>query len=97
LRLQFVDQNIAMTSCSLQALMSVKTRFAEKVLAHETVTCCGVVLVTTAAFLCLCTAFSQRKKVHESIEMKRCGQVVECVSFGDLEGSLANRTFDCCL
>jgi len=95
--LQFVDQNIAMTSCSLQALMGVKTSCAEKVLAHETVTCCGVVLVTTAAFLCLRAAISQRKNIHESIEMKRCRQVVECVSFGDLEGRLANRAFDCCL
>ena len=85
LDLQFVDKNIAMTSCDLQALVSLKTIFAEKILAHETVTSCVAVLVTSTAFLGLCAGIFESENIHQSVEMKRCGQVVERISFGYLE------------
>ena len=94
LRLQIFDQNIAMTSCGLQALMSIKTILAKKVLANKAVASCRVVFFTTTASLSLLAAISQSKEIHQSVEMKRCGKAAKRVSFRDLKASLTNWTFD---
>ena len=72
----------------------LKTSSAKKVLAHETVRGSGVVLITTATFRGLCAANVKGQNVHQSVEMIRCGQVLERVAFGDLKRCLTNRTFD---
>ena len=94
LRLQIIDQNTAMTSCDLQALMSIKTIFAKKVLANKAVGSCCVVFFTTAASLSLFAAISQSEEIHQSVKMKRCGKAVKSVSFRDLKANLTNWTFD---
>ena len=58
LRLQIFDQNIAMTSCGLQALMGIKTILAKKVLANKAVASGRVVFFTTAASLSLFAVIS---------------------------------------
>ena len=94
LHLQIIDQNIAMTSCGLQALMSVKTILAKKVLANKAIASCRVVFFTTVASLSLFAAISQSEEIHQSVEMKRCGKAAKRVSFRDLKASLTNWTFD---
>ena len=94
LRLQIIDQNTAMTSCGLQALMSVKTILAKKVLANKAIAGCRVVFFTTVASLSLFAAISQSEEIHQSVEMKRCGKVTKRVSVRDLKASLTNWTFD---
>ena len=94
LRLQIFDQNIAMTSCGFQALMSVKTILAKKVLANKAVASRRVVFFTTAASLRLVAAISQSEEIHQSVEMKRCGKATKRVSFRDLKASLTDWTFD---
>ena len=94
LRLQIIDQNTAMTSCGLQALMSVKTILAKKVLANKAVASRRVVFFTTAASLRLVAAISQSEEIHQSVEMKRCGKATKRVSFRDLKASLTDWTFD---
>ena len=94
LRLQIIDQNIAMTSCGLQALMSIKTILAKKVLANKAVASCRVVFFTTTTSLSLFAVISQSEEIYQSVEMKRCGKVAKRVSFRDLKGSLTNWTFD---
>ena len=94
LRLQIFDQNTAMTSCGLQALMSVKTILAKKVLANKAIASCRVVFFTTVACLSLFAAISQSEEIHQSVEMKRCGKAAKRVSFRDLKASLTNWTFD---
>ena len=91
LRLQIIDQNTAMTSCGLQALMSVKTILAKKVLANKAIAGCRVVVFTTVASL---RAISQSEEIYQSVEMKRCGKVTKRVSVRDLKASLTNWTFD---
>ena len=94
LRLQVFDQNIAMTSRGPQALMSIKTILAKKVLANKAVASCRVVFFTTTASLSLLAAISQSEEIHQSVEMKRCGKAAKRVSFGDLKASLTNWIFD---
>ena len=94
LRLQIIDQNIAMTSCDLQALMSIKTILAKKVLANKAVASCRVVFFTIAASLSLYVSIFQGEEIHQSAEMKRYGKAAKRVSFGDLNASLTNWTFD---
>ena len=94
LRLQIFDQNIAMTSCGFQALMSVKTILAKKVLANKAVASRRVVFFTTAASLRLVAAISQSEEIRQSVEMKRCGKATKRVSFRDLKASLTDWTFD---
>ena len=84
-----------MTSSGLQALMSFKTRSTEEYLADETVRGSGVVLITTAAFLGLCAAIFKSENIHQSVEMIRCRQMLERVSFRNLKRCLTNRAFDC--
>ena len=84
-----------MTSCGLQRLMSFKTSSAEEYLADETVRESCIVFITAAAFLGLCAAIFKSENIHQSVEMIRCGQVLERVAFGDLKRCLTNRTFDC--
>ena len=64
LRLQVFDQNIAMTSRGPQALMSIKTILAKKVLANKAVASCRVVFFTTTASLSLFAAISQSEEIH---------------------------------
>ena len=92
--LQIIDQNIAMTSCGLQVLMSIKTILAKKVLANKAVASCRVVFFTTAASLSLFAVISQNEEIYQSVEMERCGKVAKRVSFRDLKASLTNWTFD---
>ena len=94
LRLQVFDQNIAMTSCGLQALMSIKTILAKKVLANKAVVSCCVVFFTAAASLSLLADITQNEEIYQSVEMKRCGKIAKRVSFRDLKASLTNWTFD---
>ena len=94
LRLQIFDENTAMTSCGLQALMSVKTILAKKVLANKAIASCRVVFFTTAASLRLVAAISQSEEIHQSVKMKRCGKATKRVSFRDLKASLTDWTFD---
>ena len=94
LRLQIIDQNTAMTSCGLQALMSIKTILAKKVLANKAVVSCCVVFFTAAASLSLLADITQNEEIYQSVEMKRCGKIAKRVSFRDLKASLTNWTFD---
>ena len=57
--LQIIDQNIAVTSCGLEALMSLKTSCTNKAPANKTITRYGIVFFEAAASLSLCTAVSQ--------------------------------------
>ena len=86
--LQIIDQSIAMTSCGLQALMSIKTILAKKGLANKAVASCRVVFFTTAASLSLFAVISQSEEIYQSVEMKRCRKVAKRVSFRDLKASL---------
>ena len=94
LRLQIFDQNTAMTSCGLQALMSDKTILAKKGLANKAVASRRVVFFTTAASLSLFAAIFQSEEIYQSVEMKRWGKAAKRVSFRDLKASLTNWTFD---
>ena len=86
--LQIIDQSIAMTSCGLQALMSIKTILAKKGLANKAVASYRVVFFTTAASLSLFAVISQSEEIYQSVKMKRCRKVAKRVSFRDLKASL---------
>ena len=96
LRLQIFDENTAMTSCGLQALMSVKTILAKKVLANKAIASCRVVFFTTAASLSFFAAISQSEEIHQTVEIKRCGKAAKRASLRDLKASLTTWAFDRC-